>query len=375
MSFITSNDLKHLLTPVEGDVCVSLYQATHMTYPDTEKDPIQFKDLLKKLEIELSAHMKGREYKPILQAFADFQENQEFWRHRTPGLAMFYHGGHLHTFEVPRAVPNQVIVADSFHLKPIFRVLQTTDRFNILTLDRNTAHAFEANRDSIMPVNLSDMPIHKKEHDKGARTRVGEQHMSGFGRSVIAIHDVDEKAEDSGFFHEVDRFVEENLSKQTHLPLVLVAVSEHQGTFRKVAKNHLLLADGVTTGPSSLDLKELRDKAFAVVEKHQHAFIRKQIDAVEAGRAHEKASTDLSDIARAAVAGRVGTLLVDADLIIPGRMDASTGEITHSELSHPEVDDVLDDLLEAVFKADGTIYVLPKELMPLDSGVAALYRF
>ena len=31
MSFITSNDLKHLLTPVEGDVCVSLYQATHMT--------------------------------------------------------------------------------------------------------------------------------------------------------------------------------------------------------------------------------------------------------------------------------------------------------------------------------------------------------
>ena len=190
--------------------------------------------------------MKGREYKPIVQAFADFQENQEFWRHRTPGLAMFYHGGHLHTFEVPRAVPNQVIVADSFHLKPIFRVLQTTDRFNILTLDRNTAHAFEANRDSIMPVNLSDMPIHKKEHDKGARTRVGEQHMSGFGRSVIAIHDVDEKAEDSGFFHEVDRFVEENLSKQTHLPLVLVAVSEHQGTFRKVAKNHLLLADGVT---------------------------------------------------------------------------------------------------------------------------------
>jgi hypothetical protein len=288
---------------------------------------------------------------------------------------MFYHGGHLHTFEVPRAVPNQVIVADSFHLKPIFRVLQTTDRFNILTLDRNTAHAFEANRDSIMPVTLSDMPIHKKEHDKGARTRVGEQHMSGFGRSVIAIHDVDEKAEDSGFFHEVDRFVEENLSKQTHLPLVLVAVSEHQGTFRKVAKNHLLLADGVTTGPSSLDLKELRDKAFAVVEKHQHALIRKQIDDVEAGMAHEKASTDLSDIARAAVAGRVGTLLVDADLIIPGRMDASTGEITHSELSHPEVDDVLDDLLETVFKADGTIYVLPKELMPLDSGVAAIYRF
>lgn len=375
MSFITAADLKHLLTPVQGDICVSLYQATHMTYPETDKDPIQFKDLLKQLEADLAAHLKGRDYKPILEAFQKFQGDQEFWRYRSPGLAIFYHGGHLHVFDVPRPVPNRVIVADSFHLKPIFRVLQTTDRFNILTLDRNTAHLFEANRDSIMPLTLADMPTHKKEHDTGARTRVGEQHFSGFGRSTVSIHDVNEKAEDAGFFHEVDQFVETHLSRRTHLPLVLVAVSEHQGTFRKVAKNHLLLADGVATGPSSLDARQLREKAFAVIEKHQHAFVKHQLELVESAKAHQKGSTDLSDIARAAVAGRVGTLLVDADRVIPGRIDPDSGNITKDALSKPEVDDVLDDLLETVFKSEGMIYVLPKALMPVDSGVAAIYRF
>lgn len=346
-----------------------------MTHPDAMQDPIRFKDQLKQLEADLAAHMKGRDYKPILEAFQQFQADEKFWRYRTPGLAMFYHGGHLHVFDVPRPVPNRVIVADSFHLKPIFRVLQTTDRFNILTLDRNTAHLFEANRDSILPLTIADLPTHKKEHDTGARTRVGEQHFSGFGRATVTIHDVDEKAEDAGFFHQVDQFVDSHLSKRTHLPLVLVAVSEHQGTFRKHSKNHLLLADGVATSPSALDARQLRDKAFAVIEQHQHAFVKHQLEQVESAKAHQKGSTDLSDIARAAVAGRVGTLLVDADRVIPGRIDATTGEITKDALSKPEVDDVLDDLLETVFKAEGTIYVLPKALMPVDSGVAAIYRF
>ncbi len=375
MSFITAGDLKHLLNPASGEKCVSLYQTTYMVHPEAEQNPIQYKVLLKQLETELAAHFKGRDYKPVLEAFAPFVADEKFWRYRTPGLAMFWHAGHLHVFDVPRPVPNAVVVADSFHLKPIFRVLQTTDRYNILTLERNTAHVFEANRDAIIPIALDDMPDHSKPHDLGARTRVAEQHFSGFGRAVVSIHDTDEKADDAAYFHQVDQFVDKNVSKRTHLPLVLVALSEHQGTFRKHSKNHLLLPEGVSHSPSHMDPKDLREKTFHVLEKYQHEFVRKQLDNVEAAKAHQKGSTDLADIAVAASTGRVGTLLVDADKKIPGRIDPSNGIIDKEKLANPEIDDVLDDLMEMVFRSEGQVLVLPHALMPVDSGVAAVYRF
>lgn len=374
MSFITKNDLKQLLNAGQGGPCVSLYMKTGMTYPDSEQNPILFKDLLKKLESDLSKHMVGRDYKPILEAFQAYQTNDEFWKTRSVSLAMFYHDDHVHVYDMPRFAPNEVHVADSFHLKPVFRVLQTTDRFNVLTLDRTAAHLFEANRDTIIPIVRNDLPTNPQEHDLGARTRVGEQHFSDFGRSVMTFHDVDEKALDADFFAEIDKFVEKHFSRVNHLPLVLVALPEHQGTFRKVSSNHLLVSEGVAIGPGHLKAQELREKTFAVIEKLQHEFINSKISQIEAARSHGKGSTDLAEITKAAVAGRVGTLLVDVDKVIPGTI-SDTGDIQPGDLSDPHVDDILDDLMELVFQADGEIHALPTGLMPVDSGVAALLRY
>ncbi|MFM1801024.1 MAG: hypothetical protein RJA81_376 [Planctomycetota bacterium] len=374
MSFISAADVKDLLNEGQGGTNVSLFMTTAMTYPESEKNPIIFKDLLKQLENELASHFSGRDFKPILSQFQKFQTEDEFWKTRTSGLAMFLNGNGLKVFDVPRPVPDTVIVAESFHLKPIFRVLQTTDRFHILTIDRTTAHIFEANRDTILPINRKDMPKNSKEHDLGARTTVSEQHFSGFGRSTVTLHDTEEKSHDSDFFKEVDRFVQKFISNHDPLPLVLVGLSEHQGTFRKVSNNPHLASEGVASGPSGLSARELKDKAFAVVEKIQHQFVKGMIDQVEQASAHGRGSTDLAEIARAAISGRVGSLLVDADRIIPGKL-LENGEIQMAQLSDPQVDDLLDDLMEKVFQAEGDIHVLPSGIMPFDSGVAAVFRY
>ncbi len=374
MAMITANDLRHLLNPASGDTCVSLYMKTHMTWPESEQNPILYKNLVKELETTLANHFKGRDYKPLLADFQQFLNEDDFWKNRKPALAMFHHRGHLHVYDLPRSVPDGIHMADSFHLKPIFRILQTTDRFNILTLDRHAAHLFEASRDSIIPLSLNDLPENPKSHDNGARTRVGEQHFSAFGSSVVTIHDVDEKRVDADFFAEVDKYVTQQLTNQNHLPLVLVALSEHQGTFRKVSHNQMLLKEGVSAGPNHLPLRDLRDQAFAVVEHSQHQFMRNLISQVEAASAHGKGSTDLADVAKAAVSGRVGTIIVDADKTIGGRLSPDGG-ILKTDNNHPDVDDLLDDLMETVFRADGTVHVLPSGLMPINSGVAALFRY
>ena len=67
--------------------------------------------------------------------------------------------------------------------------------------------------------------------------------------------------------------------------------------------------------------------------------------------------------------------MIEAVRKIPGRIDSATGEIEFGDLSHPEVDDVLDDLGELALKKGGQIVIVPAERMPTDTGIVAIYRY
>ena len=86
-------------------------------------------------------------------------------------------------------------------------------------------------------------------------------------------------------------------------------------------------------------------------------------------------SDDLAQVAQAAAAGRVATLLIESDRQILGRLDNATGRVEVADLSHPQVDDVLDDLGELVGKMGGRVLVIPAEEMPGRTGLAATYRY
>ena len=49
----------------------------------------------------------------------------------------------------------------------------------------------------------------------------------------------------------------------------------------------------------------------------------------------ELGADDLAQIAESAIAGRVGTLLIEADRHIPGRIDVGTGRIEFDDLADP----------------------------------------
>lgn len=70
----------------------------------------------------------------------------------------------------------------------------------------------------------------------------------------------------------------------------------------------------------------------------------------------------------------MATLLIEADRQIAGRLDGATGRLDFEDLSHPRVDDLLDDLGELVGQRGGRVLVIPAERMPTPTGVAAIYR-
>ena len=61
--------------------------------------------------------------------------------------------------------------------------------------------------------------------------------------------------------------------------------------------------------------------------------------------------------------------------MIAGRLDGATGRVELDDLSHPQVDDLLDDLGALVAKMGGRVLVIPAERMPVRTGLAATYRY
>jgi hypothetical protein len=57
------------------------------------------------------------------------------------------------------------------------------------------------------------------------------------------------------------------------------------------------------------------------------------------------------------------------------RLDGATGRVERADLSHPQVDDLSDDLDEPVGKMGGRVLALPSERMPTRTGLAATYRY
>jgi len=166
----------------------------------------------------------------------------------------------------------------------------------------------------------------------------------------------------------------ENHSKPSGLPLMLVALPEHQQMFRKLSHNPCLMASGLMVAPQSLTPDALRQRAWEVAAPQQQAQQAAWRDAYAVSAAKGLGSEDLPQVAHAAVAGRVAMLLIEAERQVAGRIDASTGRIDPSDLGNPRVDDVLDDLGALVEKMGGQVHVLPAERMPSRTGVAASFR-
>lgn len=261
------------------------------------------------------------------------------------------------------------------------------NRYQVLCLTRQSAKLYEGNRDALDPVDLTDVPTALQDVKTLDRS-VPDQPVGSYGTglrqarqggtavnhghgSLADIKDADVKK----FFHAVAQGILEHHSSPSGLPLILVALSESQGDFRAVSNNRFLLEDGIIMDPASLDAEELRKLVWKTMEPHYLARLAELKDNFGAAQSRQAGSGDLSDVAKAAVGGQVATLLVEADRVIPGVIDSTSGAIRTADLENPQVDDMLDDLAELVIAQGGEVVVVPKDRMPTDSGLAAIYRY
>lgn len=346
-----SNPLHALIAP-QTPPCISLYQPTHRHHPDNEQDPIRFRNLLREISQSLLLKHTEEQVAQLLAPLEALATDDTFWNHRTDGLAVLASASMFEVISLQRPVQELAIVADSFHTKPLLRTLQSADRFHLLWVSRHEARLFEGNRDALDEIVLGGEPDHRPDAE-------GEQ--------------ID--ADTERFFRTLDRRVLDNHSRPSGLPLMLATLGEHQTMFRTVSRNSSLIAEGIAMNVDALDINALRVLAWQHMQPVYLARLAGLVDAYHTASANQLASDDLEAVALAAMAGRVSTLLVEADREIPGRIDPATGAVVQANVTKPTVDDLLDDVAESVLRTQGQVIIVPAERMPSTTGLAATYRF
>lgn len=397
--------IRGLLEP-QTPPCLSVYLPTHRNVPDNTVDRPAFRHLVEALEMALSATQSRETIERLLRPLRTLAADARFWSHTRDGLAVLAAAGRARVFLLQRPVQPLALVTSRFHTLPLVRVAAALERFFLLALTSREARVYEGlawhgttgdTMGPLDPVPLVGRPGQPPD-DALARADVIDEEtfqphrvQRGMGIEGVVHGGTGSKQDDVDadteiFLRHVDAVVRTQVSGRADLPLVLVAAARLAAEFHRLSANPHLLADHAAKDPHLLSTADLAAAVQPILTAARDRRIAKAVAAYEQARDRDQAAGDLADIARAAVAGRVATLLIEADRFEPGTVDRQTGAVatdgeTAADVSRrgaaPAVrtTDLFGTLAETVLEHRGEIVPLARNAMPTESGVAAIYRW
>ncbi len=363
--------------------CISIYMPTHRAGQQTRENSIRFKSTLQRAHEELARTDKEAAER-LVGGVMKITDDNDFWRHQLQALGIFIDRARTLFVRLPRPMKREIVaVADSFHVKPLIRAMQTLDRYQLLAVTQKSVTLYEGDRDNLDVVPLHpDVPRTLVEAIGGeVAGQLNVSHYGGLAHSGM-FHGHHDNKDDRDmdlerYFRVIDKAVYDYHGRNGDLPLFLAADVDYHDRFRKASHHPRLQEEGVRINPGAVEVtpERLREEMNGILLPQMHARTRELIEQYGNAKARGQGSDDLAAIAQAAATGRVAVLLIDADRHVGGRVDPGDGKLKLMPESDPEVDDVLDDLAEMTLRQGGRALVLPGDVHPADSGAAAIFRY
>jgi hypothetical protein len=379
MKPFTVAELQQLLVAPSAP-CISLFQPTHRLPQQTREDAIRFKNLVGEAERLLSAALPTREVRALLEPLSGVMDEEPRGA-RADGLAVFRSREVLEVYSVPFDLPERVVVADAFHVRPLIRYLQSSARYYVLSLSRNAVALYEGNEHGLSAVPAAGLPASLADAlQTGDVATFTNRHSGGAGVGAASFHgsgsgEEDRKEELEPFFRAVDEALWEIL-RDEHVPLLLAGVGYYHPIYREVSRYTHLLHDGVEGNFERATPAELHERAWPIVREHLRRREVRAVDEANGLRGRGLSSDDLDTVARAAVQGRVRRLLLARGRHVWGRFDRVTGDVElHESQQDSHDDDVLDEVAQAVLSRGGEVLLLEPERLTNGTKVAAVLRW
>ncbi len=389
MENLTLDQIKGLAQQTQSPT-ISIFLPTHRAGPDTQQDPIRFKNLLREAESKLLERGIGpREVNGWLQPAQALLNEGYFWHHQHEGLAIFIAPDEFHYYRLPFGLEEQLIIARSFYIKPVLPLFTHNGHYFVLAISQDEARLFEGTRYSVGQIDLPDgtpesldealeqddpekqLQFHSGTSSSAAQggIRPGMFHGQGPGGE-------EEKERIERYLNLLDAGLKERF-RETQSPLVLAGVDYLLPIYHKVSEYAHIMAEGITGSPEHLRPDELQEQAWPIVEPYFRQEMQKVIEQYQQLAGANKATDDIEETVAAAFYGRVDKLLLAVDRQVWGAFDPDTGKVVHDQEEQSEEADLelLDFAAMQTLQKDGMVYALSQEEMPTNSPMAAVLRF
>lgn len=251
------------------------------------------------------------------------------------------------TYDVPNRLISYTGVSDNFFIQPILRAFAFSFEGYLLVAGKDNWELYYAS-------NTEEMV--KVEIDKTGATSV----LDAANKLNDIKHQIQRSVKDTlkdALSVYAKRVAEKVKPKVNGQELLIVAdttlLSELKTEFTHLNKTPMLLPKSINTHAPIHELDILLRTHLAI--KHE-SDVKELFKTIDMRRSQGRVLSDLSDIAIAAVSGRVDTLVLPYNASIAGKMDTVTGKIDfHS------TEDLLHSIVVAVAEHGGTILAFREE--------------
>jgi len=371
----------HSLLLKEEGPCISLFMETSNLIGGRDKDQLVFKNLVQEARDSIKHHYPSRDYALVFQTFDVINNDTALWNQMKQGIAVFASFNTIIIYVCHKRFKNQLIVANSFHLKPLVAYYQDKMMFTILALE---ADHFKVYLGSGYDIENIVLPHDIKTTLAGllGSQRTDSYHTPGsYGGAMVGTNyhghggkkDDIEKDKEKFFRYIFKTMHELSLSKYPY-PILVISTAVNHPLFQSIGLNPLIVSPYIDGSVDREDKASILNKIKLVQDQIYHASIQRLINHYHQS-VPSMVSGMLDEILKKMMQGNVETLFIELDKERPGKLDTLQYQSQALPIDSIDVDDMLDDMLQEAYKHGVKVYVLTKDMMPTDTGIAAIYRY
>src|SRR5579871_546712 len=274
MDSFLQDDLRSLLA-IQERPCISLFQRT--TRGAGQEDKIRWKNQVRAAEEQLVAHgQRISDAKAWLRRARELLDEVPFWQNVSAGLAAFLSPQQSRFYRLPLPFNEQLVIGDHFQIKPLLPLLREASEFFVLALSKKNVRLSRGNRHRMGELHLQQVPtnlVQALQYGDETKSRSFHTHTAPGGAATRreAIFHGQGPGIDSAkdglleFFQMVDRGLHAYLRNE-RAPLVIAAADFLLPIYRQANTYPHLLDEGILGHPDRWSARELRDRAWGLVE-------------------------------------------------------------------------------------------------------------
>lgn len=326
---------------------------------------------LKNAASEAETQLRGigihkKQVDEVAKTLEDFQSNREFWQFQAHAMAIFVAPGIVRAYRLANTLQPLVAVGDRFDIGPLLRSVSFTNGGYVLSVADGRNRLLELSADA-PPFELElDLP------DDLDNVLEDTKYQGRFDRHR-ADGTTGERIERERYCRLVQDAVLAHISEST-LPLIIATSRDLEPAYRAVNSYRGLLEHGIDGNPEAFSVEDLNERARVILDEHYENKLVQWRESFGTRRANGLATSQLSEVARAATASGVAELLFDMDSTLEGLID-DVG-VVH-EVSEPDAENygIVDEIAARVLRSGGTVKAVRAGDLPDDTPVAAVLRF